>query len=195
MKESPAWRALSLSARKVLDRVEIELAHHGGDRGQKNENSRLAVTYGDFEIYGMDRHAIGPAINEAVALGFLEVTEQGCAGNEQFRRPNRYRLTYRFTPGHAQPTDEWRSIKSDEEAQRIAKAARRTRRKNRSPVGVFRHAVVGKTPTTVLVGKTPTTALVEKPPLLSISRVRPRHPDSGGGQAHANGQAAVADIE
>jgi hypothetical protein len=37
MLESPAYRVLSLSARRVLDRLEIELAHHGG-----NDNGDLA---------------------------------------------------------------------------------------------------------------------------------------------------------
>jgi len=171
MKESPAWRELSLSARKLLDRIEIELAHHGGDRGGKNLNGALPVTYGDFVAYRIDRHAIAPAINEAVALGFLEVTEQGCAGNEVFRRPNKYRLTYRFDPHHEKPTDEWREIKTDEEAALIARTARRAGRENRSPVGVRAKPVVGENPTTASVGKTHTTAIVAKPTLLSISRV------------------------
>ena len=35
MMASPAFRVLSLSARRVLDRLEIELAHHGGqDNGE-----------------------------------------------------------------------------------------------------------------------------------------------------------------
>jgi hypothetical protein len=46
MLESPAYRALSLSARRVLDRIEIELAHHGG-----RDNGGLPVTYHDFEAY------------------------------------------------------------------------------------------------------------------------------------------------
>ena len=83
MLESPAFRVLSLSARRVLDRVEIEHAHHGGA-----DNGRLPVTYDDFQRYGIDRHAIGPAIREACALGFLEVTERGRAGNAEFRSPS-----------------------------------------------------------------------------------------------------------
>jgi hypothetical protein len=62
--ESPAWRVLSLSARRVLDRIEVELCHHGGLR----ENGRLPVTYGDFERYGIHCAAIAPAIREVVAL-------------------------------------------------------------------------------------------------------------------------------
>src|SRR3974390_676531 len=82
MLESPAYRTLSLSARRVLDRVEIELAHHGGQ-----DNGSLPVTYDDFQSYGIHRHAIWPAIKECVALGFLEITRQGRAGNAEFRIP------------------------------------------------------------------------------------------------------------
>src|SRR5262249_51825691 len=89
MLESPAYRALSLSAHRVLSRIEVELGHHGG-----SDNGKLPVTYNDFVAYGVDRHAIGAAIREAVALGFLEVTEQGRAGNAEFRSPNKFRLTY-----------------------------------------------------------------------------------------------------
>jgi hypothetical protein len=59
MMESPAYRVLSLSARRVLDRIMIELAHHGG-----NDNGKLPVTYEHFEEYGIHRHAIAPAIRE-----------------------------------------------------------------------------------------------------------------------------------
>jgi hypothetical protein len=53
MMESPAYRVLSVSAHRVLDRVCIELAHHGG-----NDNGKLPVTYQDFMAYGIDRQAI-----------------------------------------------------------------------------------------------------------------------------------------
>jgi hypothetical protein len=116
MLRSPAWRALSLSARRVLDRVEIELADHGGV-----DNGKLPVTYDDFGRYGIHRHAIGPAIREAVALGFLEITEAGRAGNADYRKPNLFRLTYRNTK--IGPTDEWQKI-TEEAADLIARAAR-----------------------------------------------------------------------
>src|SRR5215211_4726921 len=102
MLESPAYRGLSLSARRVLDRIEIELAHHGG-----TDNGRLPVTYDDFERFGMHRHAIGPAIRECAALGFVEITEHGVAGNAEHRAPNQFRLTYR-PAGRRNPTNEWR---------------------------------------------------------------------------------------
>jgi hypothetical protein len=134
MLESPAYQVLSLSARRVLARIEIEHAHHGG-----NDNGKLPVTYDDFVHYGVNRHAVGPAIRECGALGFTEITERGYAGNAEFRRPNKFRLTYIHT-GRAQPTYEWDRIKSIEEAEAIARQARlrveSTRRKNRKPVSV-----------------------------------------------------------
>jgi hypothetical protein len=36
MLRSPAYRALSLSGHKILSRIEIELADHGGDKGREN---------------------------------------------------------------------------------------------------------------------------------------------------------------
>jgi hypothetical protein len=119
MIRSPAWSVLSLSARRVLDRIEIEHANHGG-----NENGRLPVTYDDFECYGIHRHSIAAAIRETVALGFVEITERGRAGNAEFRSPHKFRLTY-FRVGRAPPTNEWQRIESVEEAQALAKAARR----------------------------------------------------------------------
>jgi hypothetical protein len=118
MLESPAFRVLSLSGRRVLDRVEIELAHHGG-----TDNGNLPVTYDDFQEFGMDRHAVAPGIRECEALGFLEITQRGRAGNAEWRSPNRFRLTYRHTD-RAGPTDDWRKIKSMEEAWAIARRAR-----------------------------------------------------------------------
>ena len=72
MMESPAYRVLSLSAHRVLDRICIELGHHGGADGTK-----LPVTYEHFMEYGVHRHAIAPAIRELEALGFIEVTQRG----------------------------------------------------------------------------------------------------------------------
>jgi len=116
MLRSPAWRALSLSARRVLDRIEIELADHGG-----TDNGKLPVTYDDFVRYGIDRCAIAPAIREVVALGFVEITEAGRAGNAEWRKPNLFRLTFRNTK--YAPTNEWQKI-TEEQANPIARAAR-----------------------------------------------------------------------
>ena len=154
MLESPAYRVLSLSAHRVLARVEVELAHHGG-----LDNGKLPVTFDDFEQYGMDRHCIAPAIRECCALGFLEVTEQGRAGNAEFRQPSKYRLTYRHDD-RANPTDEWRRIATVEEAEQIALAARRSAgaSRKRKAGGGKRQISVGEPHTENAdspVGKTP----------------------------------------
>ena len=85
MMESPAYRALSLSARRVMDRICIELMHHGG-----NDNGKLPVTYEHFVEYGIARHAIAPAIRELEALGFVEVTQRGKPSAGEFRLPPRH---------------------------------------------------------------------------------------------------------
>jgi hypothetical protein len=99
MVESPAFRVLGLSGHRVLARLEIELAHHGGQ-----DNGRLPVTYEDFRAYGIDRDAIAPALRECGALGFAEVTKRGRAGNAEFRTPSLYRLTYIYAAGRRRLT-------------------------------------------------------------------------------------------
>ena len=83
--------------------------------------------------------AIGPAARECEALGFLEITERGYAGNAEFRTPNKFRLTY-LHAGGAQPTNEWARIETIEEGEETARKARlpvkSTRRKNKKPVTV-----------------------------------------------------------
>ncbi|PZV36480.1 hypothetical protein [Mesorhizobium kowhaii] len=118
MEESPAYRALSLSGHRILARLEIELGHHGG-----NDNGKLPTTYDDFEEYGIHRHAIAPAIREVVALGFVEITQAGRAGNAQWRQSNKFRLTYRPTD-LTEPTNDWREIETVEAAELLARAAR-----------------------------------------------------------------------
>jgi len=170
MLRSPAWCVLSLSARRVLDRIEIEHADHGG-----TENGKLAVTFDNFADYGIHRHAIAPAIREAVALGFLEVTEPGRAGNAEFRKPSRYRLTYRHTDDAA-ATENWKRIATTTDAIAIASMARAARkaspRKQKSSDGKGTDTSDGKRTDIPLspVTETITTAMVRNPPLLSISR-------------------------
>jgi hypothetical protein len=120
MLESPAYRVLSLSAHRVISRIEIEHAHHGG-----NDNGSLPVTKQNFMDYGMDHDAIAPAIREAEALGFLRM-KRGRGGNAEHHQPSRFFLT--FAHGRDSraypPTHDWRKIKSVEEAEAIARAAR-----------------------------------------------------------------------
>jgi hypothetical protein len=120
MLESPAYRVLSRAAFLVLARIELEHMNHGG-----NENGNLPVTYDDFVRYGVHRHSIAPAVRELAELGFIQITERGCAGNREFRSPNKYRLTYRPAKNaHGDGSHEWRFIESLEQAEAIARRAR-----------------------------------------------------------------------
>lgn len=120
MLESPAYRTLSRAAHQVLSRIEVEHARHGGA-----ENGALPVTYEHFEEYGLHRRMISPAIRELVALGFVEVTQKGCAGNAEFRRPTLFRLTYRGVRSEAgDGTHEWKQIETIKQAEALARRAR-----------------------------------------------------------------------
>jgi hypothetical protein len=116
---SPSWRALSLSARRLLDRIEHEHNRHGGQ-----ENGLLPVTFDQFAEYGIHRHAIAPAMRECVALGLLKITRKGRAGPADTRLPNLFLLTYLAGMGKHKPTHDWRNIKTIEEAEAIAAVAR-----------------------------------------------------------------------
>lgn len=118
MLRSPALQSTSLSARRILDRLEIELADHGG-----KENGNLPCTYDDFEKFGIHRHQIAAALAELTALGFIVITRHGRAGNAEFRLPTLFRLTYRNTK-YAPPTDDWKKIKTINDAEEVVRTAR-----------------------------------------------------------------------
>jgi hypothetical protein len=168
MLESPAWCVLSLSARRVLDRVCIELRHHGGHAA-----NGLCVTYDDFQEYGIDRHAIALAIREVVALGFLTIIRQGRAGNREYRQATLYRPTF-ATAVDFEATHEWRRIRTLEQARTIAAEARAPKRRtrNRKPVGVSPPIPVGVSRTEnrqIPVGVPPTTVVAFSPTTSDIS--------------------------
>jgi hypothetical protein len=204
MLESPAYRLLSQSAHRVLSRIEIELAHHGG-----KDNGELPVTFDDFENYGIDRHAIAAGIRELVALGIIEITEYGRAGNAEWRSPHKFRLTYRPTKYRAE-TNEWQRIKT-EEAEALRKAARSTPGRN-IPVGKSRTGKgrsenisqwgelptsVGESPTEkprLPVGESHTTAMGKTPTTLDISRERVVEEESDYGVEEGRRSIKLASI-
>jgi hypothetical protein len=74
----------------------------------------------------MARGTIGPALAEAEALGFFEITEHGkMTRAAEYRRPNLFLLTTRpELEGVGPERCRWRRFKSLEEAQAVADAAR-----------------------------------------------------------------------
>jgi hypothetical protein len=129
MLECPAYRALSVSAHRVMSRIEIELGSHGG-----NDNGRLPVTKQDFLEYGISHDQIAPAIRELEALGFIRVTEHGRGGNAEYRKPNLFFLTFAYGRNSRaiEPPHYWHRIKTMQEAECIA----RTARANKNPDAV-----------------------------------------------------------
>jgi hypothetical protein len=118
--ESPAYRVLSLSAHRALSRIEVELAHHGGQ-----DNGKLPVTFDDFAEYGIHRGAIGPALAELEALGFIKITEHGkMARAAEYRRPNLFLLMTRPPQKGVETFYDWRRFKTLREAEAAAAAAR-----------------------------------------------------------------------
>jgi hypothetical protein len=130
---SPAYRALSVSAHMVISRIEIELAHHGG-----NDNGQLPVTVDQFVEYGMHRSSVAPAIREAEALGFIRV-ERGRGGNADYRRPNKFYLTFSNWRGSKAepPSHDWKRIKSMDEADHIARESRAAKNLNAVALGKY----------------------------------------------------------
>jgi hypothetical protein len=195
MLDSEAFAVLSLSALRVLFRLEIEHSSHGG-----TSNGRLVATYDDFEKYGVHRQAIAPAIRELVALGFIRVTERGRAGNREFRAPNKFLLTFLPTWDDAPMPNDWKRIKTKEQAEMTAKAARelvkRPRPKKRNFSGGIRTATGTETTTENPVSpvvETTTTGKVRNPPLLSIYPLYPQPSDDAACCRHnGNGAAGLA---
>jgi hypothetical protein len=107
MLESPAWAAMSRSARLVVDRILLELIGNAG-----YDNGALQVTYNDFEKYGLGRKSITSAIKEAQALGWIKVTQPGRGGRAgSLRRAHRFALTWLHT-ATSDPTNGWKRFQT-----------------------------------------------------------------------------------
>jgi hypothetical protein len=103
MLESPAWRCLTLSAHRVLERLEIEHMRHAGQ-----DNGKLIVTYNDLVAFGLKRDSIAPAIRLLVEIGLIQITQRGWR-LAVHGRPAKYRITYLEAFGKA-PTDDWKTF-------------------------------------------------------------------------------------
>jgi hypothetical protein len=89
--ESPAWCALSINSRRVLDRLLIEHMRH-----RNEHNGYLRVSYEQFIGQGIYKNSlISSALEELVEADLLEVTKSPRMG--EFKGPNLYRLTFHGT--------------------------------------------------------------------------------------------------
>jgi hypothetical protein len=164
--ESPAIRVLTLAERRTLDRIELEHMTHGGA-----ENGKLPVTYADFEKWGVRSDSIAGAIRALGALGLIEITRHGYAGAAEKRAPSLYRLTYvtAWNAGRvdATGTHEYERIKSVDDAERIARAARKA-----------------SDPRNVLRSKNATPQIEEIPPHKLRSEIKNSDPQNVGHMHH-----------
>ena len=80
-----------------------------------------------------------PGYPQAAALGFIRVTEEGRAGNGEWRKPNKFALTHIPTVDNPKATEDWKRIKTIEEAMTIAAAARKTVKKKQNASRIKRH--------------------------------------------------------
>jgi hypothetical protein len=116
MIESPAHRALSGAARKVIDRITLEHMAHGGGR-----NGQLEVTYADFRRYGIRGSSIYPAIEEAVALGFIERVDPGQKAWGDFKGSSaRYRIEWLPDRDGSPATNRWKRLETLDQAREAA---------------------------------------------------------------------------
>jgi hypothetical protein len=120
MLESPAWRALTGNAMKVVLRIALEHLKHGGV-----ENGLLPVTYHDFVRWGVRRNAIREAIVVAINLGWIDKTSTGeVPWHGDIRRPSTFALTWLPRHNGALASRRWIRIKSDADAKEAIRAAK-----------------------------------------------------------------------
>ena len=120
---SPAWLAMSDQCRKLIDALMAEHADHGG-----LENGSLMAPYDMLQARGMRRGNILDTVIEAEALGIVDPM-RGARSYGSRRAPSRYRLTWLGTPDGLMATNEWKSIKTADDAKiRVSNALGRLER-------------------------------------------------------------------
>lgn len=136
MLASPAWRAISANARRLIDYLKIEHRKHAG-----RENGRLYATHEQLREYGMTGDCIRPAVEEAEFLGFIKA-ERGGRWNGT-NTPSRYTLTFYATHDDQAATNDWRRVTEAQIAEyREEKRARRKGHKIRSATSRTRGTVL-----------------------------------------------------
>lgn len=128
MLESPAWSAMSLGARRVLDRILLENMAHAG-----THNGKLIVTYDDFVEYGLSsRRATAEAIRVLIALGFVEQTVAGkrCYGGA--RVASQYAISWLPRCDGVAISSKWSDLTEDT-APGVAATARAAKRAANQP--------------------------------------------------------------
>jgi hypothetical protein len=96
---SPAWRALGINARRLIDYLLIEHMGHGGTR-----NGFLLAPWRELELFGIGARHISAAIKEVQRLGLVRC-RHGVG-----RQPNHYSLTWLPLSDGSAPSNEWQAV-------------------------------------------------------------------------------------
>ena len=141
MMESAAWWGMSDASWRLLCRIAVEHTNHGG-----TENGNLPVTYDDFESFGVRRKSVKRAVQELVALGWIDVVSPGRAGQGVGRCAARYAMTWLPTVDGAPGTNRWKGIKTRNDANAALQFSRSKRpgQRSRADVGDYRVAPIAK---------------------------------------------------
>ncbi len=131
--ESPAWGALNLTSRKLIDFLLIEYMAHAG-----TENGALVATHGQLGEFGLSRRLISDAVEECVFLGLLRVQQRGGLSWGGMKRPSLYRLTFYPDKDDGPPTNEWKG-KTEEAITEWRRDRRRLRARKKIPAPTLVH--------------------------------------------------------
>jgi hypothetical protein len=146
---SPAWRAMSINARRALDRIMLEHMAHAG-----TENGNLLVTHRQFIEAGVSRDYVADAIDELEHLRLIRVTVRGRGGIGS-HHANRFLLTWmpergsRFCDDPWTRTDEGR-VQAWQQARKALKRKRQRSTQTKSRDGVKNHFPTPQTRTRAL---------------------------------------------
>ncbi len=128
---SPAWRALTLNARRLIDRILLEHMAHAG-----TQNGALRITYDDFVIAGLpSRNAVAQAIRLTETLGLVDVPLRGRRSYGGGHIASEYELTWLPRWNGERASNRWKQVTSADHAARIVRLAR-VARANKAPVQV-----------------------------------------------------------
>jgi hypothetical protein len=105
---SLTYRSLSISARRILDRLLYEHSSHGG-----RENGNLACPYRQLDQWGVTLDDARRGFEELIVAGYVERTFQGLR-QDGAGDPSRYALTWLptlvGTPQEHAPTHRWLAV-------------------------------------------------------------------------------------
>jgi hypothetical protein len=125
---SPAWRAMSINCRRLIDFLLIEHMNHAGQ-----ENGHLLATYDQLVAYGLTRSEILSAIVEAEHLGLIRAEHGGRWAGKNDASIFELTFLYKLSPTPAFATDDWkRTTEEDVSALRQKNRSARQKKKQKA---------------------------------------------------------------